>query len=321
MAGFLCGIPYLAGFLAACAAGGPDAIGYAEGDYISLAPIETARIEQIAVRRGDILQAGDVVARLERADAEIAVSDAEARLREAEAALADEKLGERPEELAVKEAAVTSAEAELRDASRSLARQRTLAERGTGTQAALDEAIARETIARASVGQAKANLEVARLPAREDRLRVLQAQVEQARAALDRALWALDQRTISAPAAGRVADIVRHAGDVAGPSAPVISFLPDGAVKLKFYVPENSFANLHLGDRLAVSCDGCPADMGAQISYIAPEPEFTPPVIYSLETRQTLVYLIEAKPEGEAGARLQPGQIVDARLPDKATRP
>jgi len=311
---FLCGFSWIAGLLAGCAGAGPDAIGYAEGDYISLAPIETARIEEVLVRRGESLAAGQIVARLERHDAEIAVRDAQSRLQEAEAALADRRLGQRPEELAVLEAAVTSAEAELRDAVRSLARQRTLFERGTGTQAALDEAVTREAVARASLGQARANLEVGRLPARPDQLRVLEAQVEQARVALERTRWALDQRTISAPAAGRVSDVIRHAGDVAGPASPVVSFLAAGAIKLKLYVPESYFARLAPGDLLALSCDGCPAGMTARISYIAPEPEFTPPVIYSLETRQTLVYLIEARPDGAQAAALQPGQIVDARL-------
>ena len=64
---------------------------------------------------------------------------------------------------------------------------------------------------------------------------------------------------------------------------------------------------------LAVQCDGCPPDLTARVTYAAPEPEFTPPVIYSLETRQKLVHLIEARPEGDDTA-LKPGQIVDVRI-------
>jgi HlyD family secretion protein len=89
--------------------------------------------------------------------------------------------------------------------------------------------------------------------------------------------------------------------------------MPDGAVKIKLYVPEAAFSGIQVGDRLAVSCDGCPAGLMARVSYASPEPEFTPPVIYSLETRQKLSHLIEARPEGEAAA-LKPGQIVDVRL-------
>jgi len=86
--------------------------------------------------------------------------------------------------------------------------------------------------------------------------------------------------------------------------------LPDGAVKLKVYLPEPAFHTVKVGDRLAVHCDGCPDGLTARVSYVSPEPEFTPPVIYSLETRQKLVYLVEARPE-DGAERLQPGQIVD----------
>ena len=89
--------------------------------------------------------------------------------------------------------------------------------------------------------------------------------------------------------------------------------LPDGAVKLKVYVPEPSFSSITVGSQLSVRCDGCPDGLKARVSYVSPDPEFTPPVIYSLDTRQKLVYLVEARPEG-ATSMLQPGQIVDVDL-------
>ena len=102
-------------------------------------------------------------------------------------------------------------------------------------------------------------------------------------------------------------------GDLAGPSAPIMSMLPDGAVKLRLYLPEASFSQVKVGSLLDVRCDGCKPGLTARVSYVSPDPEFTPPVIYSLETRQKLVFLIEARPEGEASP-LQPGQIVDVAL-------
>ena len=50
------------------------------------------------------------------------------------------------------------------------------------------------------------------------------------------------------------------------------------------------------------------------MTYVSPEPEFTPPVIYSAQTRQKLVYLVEARPDGGPQSALQPGQIVDVTL-------
>src|SRR5690606_795362 len=101
----------------------------------------------------------------------------------------------------------------------------------------------------------------------------------------------LSKRTLTAPATGRVNDVIREAGDTAGPSAPVVSLLPDGAVKLTVYVPETAFSSVKVGSELAVRCDGCGDGLKARVSYVSPDPEFTPPVIYSLENRQKLVYL------------------------------
>jgi HlyD family secretion protein len=91
--------------------------------------------------------------------------------------------------------------------------------------------------------------------------------------------------------------------------------LPDGAVKLTLYLPERDFSSVKVGTMLEVRCDGCQPGLKARVSYVSPDPEFTPPVIYSLETRQKLVYRIEARPV-DGDTRLQPGQIVDVRLVD-----
>ncbi|WP_159593716.1 HlyD family secretion protein [Chelativorans xinjiangense] len=307
----LCAIPFAAALFSACAAPGPLAVGYVEGEYVLLAPTEVGQVRSIATRRGARVEEGETVARMEQTDAKIAVAQAEAALAEAEAQLANLKQGKRPEEIAVLEATLASANAQVAEAERVLTRTEDLFRRGIATQAELDKARTEAELAQARVGEAEANLAVARLPARAQEIDAAEKRWEQAKASLNEAHWRLSEREIKAPAAGRVDDIVRNPGDVAGPSAPVISMLPDGAVKLKLYVPEPSFSAVEVGSLLAVSCDGCPAGLRARVSYVSPDPEFTPPVIYSLETRQKLVFLVEAKPEGDGAERLQPGQIVD----------
>jgi HlyD family secretion protein len=310
---FLCSVPVLAGLLSACITDRPLAVGYVEGEYVLLAPIETAQLRSVAVRRGDAIAAGDRLAALEDDDAKLAVTEAEAALAQAEAQLADLRQGKRPEEVAVLEAAQRSADAEAAEAERALKRAADLLRRGIATQAEFDRATLAMEMAQAALGQAKANLAVAALPARADAIRAAEGQAARARASLDQARWRLDKRAIVAPAAGRIYDVIRNPGDIAGPSSPVLSILPDGAVKLKLYVPEVAFSSVAVGARLAISCDGCPVGLFARVSYAAPEPEFTPPVIYSLETRQKLVHLVEARPE-DGAAMLKPGQIVDVSL-------
>ena len=127
------------------------------------------------------------------------------------------------------------------------------------------------------------------------------------------AAWTLDQRDLASPVDGEVADVFRRTGEIAGPTAPVVSILPDGAWKLVVFVGEEDFSALRPGSRLAVRCDGCPPDLAAEVAFISDEPEFTPPVIYSVENRQKLVYRVEARPP--AGSHiLRPGQIVDVSL-------
>jgi HlyD family secretion protein len=307
----VCSIPLIASLLS-CAAP-PLAVGYVEGDFVLLAPIEVATVDTVLVRRGDRVEAGEAIAALESGDARIAVAQAEAALAQAEAELADLKIGKRPEEIDVLEATLRSAEAQAAEADRVRDRTSDLFTRGIATQAQLDEAATQVEVAEAAIGQAKANLAVAHLPARPETIKAAENRVKQAQAELDQARWRLGKRAIQAPSSGRVDDVIRTPGDTAGPSAPVVSMLPDGAVKLKVFIPETAFSSVTMGTMLAVRCDGCPAGLTAKVSYVSPDPEFTPPVIYSLETRQKLVFLVEARPEGDASA-LQPGQIVDVEL-------
>ncbi|MBB6409813.1 HlyD family secretion protein [Mesorhizobium sangaii] len=312
---FLCSLPLAAQLFSACAPAAPLAVGYVEGDYVLLAPIEVAQVETVTVKRGDRVTPGTTLVTLESADAKIAVAQAEAGLAQAQAQLADLQIGKRPEEIAVLKAEVDMASAQAADAKRKYDRAADLFKRGAGTQADFDTASATLETANAQVGQANANLAVGGLPARPETIKAADNQVKQAQATLEQARWRLSKRVLAAPSTGRVNDVIRNPGDTAGPTAPVISILPDGAVKLSVYIPEAAFSSVKVGTLLGVHCDGCGPDVKARVSYVSPDPEFTPPVIYSLENRQKLVYLVEARPEGDAGP-LQPGQIVDVDLAD-----
>ena len=311
----ICAVALIARILPACAPPSNAAVGYIEGEYVNVAPIEVARLANEYVRRGDMLKAGDRIATLETADAEIAVNNAEAALGQANAELANILYGRRPEEIAAIDASLKAAQVQQDDAQRTLNRRKDLNARGFASQADLDAAQTAYDVAASRVTELASNLAVAKLPARDEEILSARNKVDQAKAALDNARWRLEQRQLVAPSAGYVSDIIRRVGDVAGPSAPVVSFLPENAVKVMVYVPEAALSSLALGQELNVRCDGCEKGLSAAVTYIAREPEFTPPVIYSLESRQTLVYLVEARAAHDKPLRLQPGQIVDVDLP------
>jgi HlyD family secretion protein len=81
---------------------------------------------------------------------------------------------------------------------------------------------------------------------------------------------------------------------------------------VRFYVPEAALPAIAYGDTVKVTCDGCAGDLTGKVSFIARQSEFTPPVIYSLEERAKLVFLIEALPEKPGELRV--GQPVDVTL-------
>jgi HlyD family secretion protein len=314
MTEILCALPLVARLLA-CVPDEVLAVGYVEGDYVRLAPVGAAELVEVAVRMGSRVEAGAAVARQERSDAEFALAEARAARGEAEANLANLREGNRPEEIAVTEAALAAAKVRLREAAREAERQTALAARGVVSQASLDGALAARDTADTEVAQLDARLVVERLPARPQLVAAAESRLAGARAAVEAAAWRLDKRTIASPVTGVVTDVFRRVGEIAGPAEPVVSILPDGAYKLVVFVPETAVAGLAPGTLLAVRCDGCPAGLTAAVSYVADEPEFTPPVIYSVENRQTLVYRVEARPAAGASV-LRPGQIVDVALAD-----
>ena len=167
--------------------------------------------------------------------------------------------GRRPEEIAALEASLKAAQVTAADAGRTFQRRQNLLDRGYASQADFDAAKTALDVADARVNELSANLAVAKLSARADEIAAAEARVAQARATRDTAQWRLSQRSLLAPGAGYVSDIVRRVGDVAGPEAPVVSFLPEGAVKLKLYVPEGRLAGLAIGQTLTARCDGCRA--------------------------------------------------------------
>lgn len=312
---FICSLPLIANLVAGCTQALPMATGYVEGEHVLLAPVEVSTVVALKARRGDMVKAGDTLAVLEDSDARIAVSSATAQLAQAKSQLDDLKQGRRPEEIAVLEASRNASAVKVTDAERALNRVSSLSKRGIATSADLDSATTALDLARSQLEQAEANLAVGKLPARDNAILAAEHQVEVASAALEQAKWRLSKRVIAAPASGEVSDLILNAGDTASPSSPVLAMLPDGAVKLKLYFPEPMRVRLKPGTTLAVQCDNCPPGLEASVSFVSNEPEFTPPVIYSLENRQKLVFLVEAKELGGKAA-LKPGQIIDADIKD-----
>jgi HlyD family secretion protein len=291
----------------------PTAQGYVEGEFVRVAAQASGTLERLLVARGDQVQQGDLLFTLDTT-AELAARDqAVADLRAAEARLADLRKGKRQPEIEVIAAQKAQAEAMRNLSAVQLRRQEQLAGTAAASKEQLDAARASYERDVARIDELTAQLEVARMTARTDEIGAAEAAVAAAKATLAQAEWRLAERSAEAPAAAAVTDTLYRTGEYVTAGAPIVELLPPDNVKLRFFVPQPLLGGLQIGDPVTFTCDGCPADQGARISFIAPEAEYTPPVIYSRESREKLVFLVEAEP-GPSTPRLHPGQPIDVRL-------
>jgi len=139
-----------------------------------------------------------------------------------------------------------------------------------------------------------------------------EAVLRDAQARLNSAQTRLTRRSVFSPVGGAVQQIYYRPGEMVPADRPVLSILPPGNLKVRFYVPEAALPKIAYGDQIHVGCGGCANDLTARVSFIAKQSEFTPPVIYSLDERAKLVFLIEALPERPDDLRV--GQPVNVTL-------
>jgi HlyD family secretion protein len=169
--------------------------------------------------------------------------------------------------------------ATLANAQQTFDRASSLSKTGSGTQANLDSAVSA--------------------------LRVAEARVNTSQTRLAR-------RSGFAPVSGTIQQIYFREGEMVPAQRPVLSIMPPGNIKIRFYVPETDLPKLAIGDEVRVACDNCAADLTAKIYFLATAAEYTPPVIYSLDERNKLVYLVQARPSRPDALRV--GQPISVFL-------
>ncbi len=289
--------------------------GYIEGEFVQLASPYAGQLQRLYVHRGDQVAQGKPVFALEQASERAARLEAEERLRSAQARLANLRSGRRPAEVEALRAEVEQAKSALALSTSQLAQQKKLFEGGFIAQARLDEAATSRARDAARLAEAQAQLRTAQQPVgREGERAAAEGEVDAARAAVEQASWRVAQKTIDAPVAGLVQDTFYSEGEWVPAGRPVAAILPPQNVKARFYVPETALAAVAPGRTIELHCDGCPRTYAGQITYVSPQAEYTPPVLYSRETRAKLLYLVEARVAFAQGAALRPGQPVDVRL-------
>jgi len=284
--------------------------GYVVSDNIYMASPVAGTLTGLSVRRGQRIKAGDPLFKVDLTVREAQTEQARATIAANQAQVDQQRAGleKSRSDLAAAQAEADRYGAELH---RLTAAQRE--KQGSVAQldidqarASYDGALRKRDAASSQLGSASAAITAAR------------AQVRQSEAALTSAQRELADLSRSSPAAGRVEDVMFKLGETVSANTPIVSIVPDGEVKVRFYVPQNLVKAYQPGRKVAVGCDGCAVGMTATIEFVSNEPEYTPPVIYGVDARQKLVFLVEALPANPRA--LLPGQPMDV-APDAASLP
>lgn len=263
--------------LLACSDREYETQGYVEGKFTYLASSGSGRLMKLLVAGGSYAKKNDVLFVLDPEPELSSMQKAEQQLLEAQTLL-------------------EKANSIVWLTEKTFERQQTLVSKLATEKASFDAA-------QSAMEQAKAEQSHARLS------------INEANAALRNAKWAYEQKTVRAPKDGLVYDTYFQVGEFVPAARPVVSTLEPEDIKFVFFIKEKYLAGLTLGGPVTITCDGCPKPIKAGISFISPNVEYTPPVIFSKDTRQKLSFRIEAimSPEHEM-LRMHPGQPVTVRF-------
>lgn len=292
-------LPCLAGALAAaltlaaCNGAPTNSLnGYVDADHLYLSPQDAGVVLTLDVVEGDRVSKGDPIFSLDPARFRDAADQANAVTTSAAA---------RADDAGAMAQRIAEAAAALKLAVQTHRRAQDLVKYDAVSKENLDRAIADLSAAKARYEQARAERGAG------------SAELSAARAAQALADRRLVDLSVAAPAAGSIERIYRRPGEVVGAGEPVVALLTPENIKLRFFAPQAMLPAFRLGDMITFTCDGCDSAREARISFIATEPQFTPPVIYSVKEREKLVFLIEARPIESGG--LRPGLPVTLILP------
>jgi len=285
-----------------------------EGEFVYIASPIAGQLETLSVERGAQVKAGAPLFALDNTLETAARDEAGRHLAEAQANLEDAKKGKRPSEIQSIEAQLAQARAALAFSQTEFARSEDLMQTQAVSREKYDQDRSNRDQALQRVTELAADLKTAELGERVDQITAAEEEVKARQAAFAQAQWDLSQKHQDAPRSGLVFDTLYRRGEWVQAGHPVIELLPPENIKVRAFISEKRIGSVHVGDRVRVVIDGISAPFAGIISFISPNAEYTPPVIYSQEDRDKLVFMIEIVFAPEIAAKMHPGQPVDVLL-------
>jgi HlyD family secretion protein len=279
------------------------------------------RLVELPVEEGQMLKAGELIARLDSDDyrQQVAVDQANTAVRRSELALG--LAGSRHQDIEASRQSVLDAEADLGQKKRDYARYETLYEKGEIAQQIRDQAATNVTRAKATLDRAQQVYSELLEGTRQEELAVERADVQQARENLAMAHVRLDYTVLRAPFDGVI--LVREAelGEVVTAATPVITLADLRHLWLRVYIPETDLGKVHWGQDVEVQTDTYPGKTyHGRVSFISSEAEFTPKSVQTEKERVTLVYRIKIDLDNP-NYELKPGMPADAYIKTNREQP
>lgn len=273
------------------------------------------RIDALAVREGQAVHEGMELAWLDRSEVAARRQQSIAQAAVARAQLLELERGPRSEELAQATAARDAVRERMQDAERDYARTRTLFEGGAVSREQLDKAATAFEVSRDQARQAEEQRELVRKGPRRERIDAARAVLAQAEATIAGVDAQLTNMVVRAPFDGVVTVRHREAGEVVPAGSPLLTIMNPGDRWVRIYVPENRLAAVKLGMRAVITSDTYDErTYPGEVTFIAPEAEFTPKTVQTTEERVKLVYAVKVRITGDAAHDLKPGMPADVQL-------
>lgn len=288
--------------------------GYAEGEFVNISSTQSGKLDKLFVKRGDKVSKDSNLYALECDSEVISLTQAQEALSVAQSTLNDYNKGLRPQELDVIEAQLSQALANAKNAQEQLTRNTLLYQSNAVSKEQFDNST---TLAKSNEGKVKElrdSLSVAKLSKRSDQILAQEAHIKELKSAINQAQWKLNEKALKSRGNALVFDTLYREGEWVPSGGIVIRLLPPENIKIRFFVPQAIAEKLAINQKAIIISRADGKKLSARITYISTEAEYTPPVIYSNETKDKLTYMIEAYPNVTDASLLHPGQPVEVSL-------
>lgn len=288
--------------------------GYAEGEFVNISSTQSGKLDKLFVKRGDTVSKDTALYALESDSEVIALNQAASALAVAESTLNDYNKGSRPQEMDVIQAQLTQALANSKNAQEQLSRNTLLAQSNAVSKEQLDNSTALAKSTEAKVKELTNVRTVAKLAKRSDQIHAQEAHIKELKESLNQAQWKLNEKALKSRGNALVFDTLYREGEWVPSGGIVVRLLPPQNIKIRFFVPQAIAEKLAINQKASIISRADGKTLSARITYISTEAEYTPPVIYSNETKDKLTFMIEAYPNAADAPLLHPGQPVEVSL-------